>query len=134
MEVWQKLVLLGVAGAFGALSRYGLAGAVQSMTGATFPFGTLAVNALGSFAFGVVIALAEDRMVLSPDVRLIVLTGFMGSFTTFSTFAYESSALMRESQWGAAVANVLAQNALGIVCVLIGLALGGVMTKGLQGS
>ena len=115
---------LAVAGMLGTLARYGLAGLVQQLHESTFPWGTLVVNALGCFLFGVVWALAEERMLISGETRLIVLVGFMGAFTTFSTYAYETSAMLRDAEWLLAAGNLLGQNLLGIACFFIGVALG----------
>ena len=123
----RELAWIAVAGAVGTVSRYGLSGLVQRATGAAFPWGTLVVNALGCFLFGLVWVLAEDRLVISGQTRIVVLVGFMGAFTTFSTFAYETSALITDAQWYAAAGNLIAQNVLGIVCVFLGLALGRVL-------
>ncbi|MBI1901371.1 MAG: fluoride efflux transporter CrcB [Planctomycetia bacterium] len=122
--MWIKLAWLAAAGAAGTLSRYGLGGLVQRLCGESLPWGTLAVNALGSFLFGLVWPLAEERLIISGQTRFIVLTGFMGAFTTFSTFAFETSDMLRESEWLYAAGNVLAQNVLGIACLLLGLTLG----------
>ncbi len=88
-----QLGWLCFAGAAGTLARYGLAGLMQRLLGESFPWGTLTVNALGCFLFGVVWMLAEDRLVISGQTRFVILTGFMGAFTTFSTFAFETAAL-----------------------------------------
>jgi len=122
--VLKELVLLALAGAAGAVARYGLSGAVQNVCGDRFQWGTLAVNAIGCFLFGLVWALAEDRLVISGQTRIIVLVGFMGSFTTFSTFAFETSRYINDSQWSLAAANLVGHNLLGLLCVLLGLAAG----------
>jgi len=122
--VLEKFVLLALAGAAGALARYGLSGAVQHMCGERFAWGTLAVNAVGCFLFGVVWELAEDRWIIRPETRMIVLTGFMGAFTTFSTFAFETSRYINDGQWSLAIANLLSHNMIGLCCVVLGLAAG----------
>lgn len=119
-----KLALLALAGAIGALARYGLSGIAQQACGEKFAWGTLAVNAVGCFLFGLVWTLAEDRLIISGQTRVILLTGFMGAFTTFSTFAFETSEYIRDSQWMLATANLAGQNVLGLICVLLGLAAG----------
>ena len=125
MTALQKLMGLAGAGALGALARYGLGGAVQRLSGASaFPWGTLAVNALGCFLFGVVWSLAEERMLMSPEARVIALVGFLGAFTTFSSFAFETVQFVRDSQWAFAAANILAQNILGVAAVFAGMAAG----------
>jgi len=119
-----KLAWLAGAGALGTLARYGVGGVVQRAFGGAFPWGTLVVNALGCLLFGLVWALAEERLVISGETRLILLVGFMGAFTTFSTFAFETSAMLRDAEWSFALANVLSENVLGIACFFAGLALG----------
>ena len=123
--MWKELILLGIAGAVGALSRYGLSGLVQSLAGERFAWGTLVVNATGCFLFGFVFMLADtERTLISGQTRFVVLTGFMGAFTTFSTFAFETSRYLSDSQWNLAAANLVGQNLLGIAFVLLGLAAG----------
>ena len=123
-QLWQKLAWLAVAGAAGTLARYGLSGLVQRLQPSGFPWGTFAVNGLGCLLFGIVWALAEERMVISGLTRLVLLVGFMGAFTTFSSFAFETSQMLDDSQWLMAAANLLAQNVIGIALVLAGIALG----------
>jgi len=120
----RKLLALAVAGTLGTLARYGLGGLVQRLHESAFPWGTLVVNALGCFLFGVVWALAEERLVISGETRLVLLVGFMGAFTTFSTFAFETSAMLRDAEWLLAASNLLAHNVLGIACFFVGVALG----------
>jgi len=119
-----KLLWLSGAGALGTLARYGLAGLVQRLHESGFPWGTLAVNTLGCFLFGIVWALAEERLVIGGETRLIALVGFMGAFTTFSTYAFETSAMLRDAEWLLAAANVLSQNLLGVLCFFLGAAVG----------
>jgi len=120
----RKLLALAVAGTLGTLARYGLSGLVQRLHESAFPWGTLVVNALGCFLFGVVWALAEERLVISGETRLVLLVGFMGAFTTFSTYAFETSAMLRDAEWLLAAGNLLAHNVLGIACFFVGVALG----------
>lgn len=120
----NKLTWLALAGAIGTLARFALSALVQRLHESEFPWGTLAVNALGCFLFGFVWPLAEERLLIGSETRLIVLTGFMGAFTTFSTFAFETSALARDAQWLPMAGNMLAHNGLGLICVLVGIALG----------
>jgi CrcB protein len=117
-------LLIAFAGAVGTLVRYSLTGIVQRVLGSGFPWGTAVVNILGSFLFGIIWSLTEARLALTPQTRVIVLTGFMGAFTTFSTFMFETSGLMRDAQWTLAIGNVVLQVALGMVCVFAGLAIG----------
>ena len=124
MSVPAKLAWLAGIGAIGTLARYGLSGVVQRSLGTAFPWGTLVVNALGCLLFGVVWTLAEERLVIGGETRLIILVGFMGAFTTFSTFAFESAAMLRDAEWLLATANILSQNVLGVACFFAGCALG----------
>ena len=123
--MWPKLLWIGGAGALGALARYGLGGLVQQRApGSEFPWGTLAVNLSGCLLFGFLWAAAERRLPFTPEARLFVFIGFLGAFTTFSTFAYETGAMLQAGQWWTAAGNILAQNAGGILCLLAGMAAG----------
>jgi fluoride exporter len=132
--VSQQVVGLGLiagGGAIGALARYGLGGVVQKWAGPGFPWGTVGVNLLGCFLFGLATTfLISDRFALDARWRLFVLVGFMGAFTTFSTFAYETVELMQKSQWLLALGNVLLQNVIGIVALFGGIALGSFLLGG----
>lgn len=120
----QKLFLLFIAGGLGSLSRYALAGLVQRLSGSSFPTGTFAVNCIGCLLFGLVWSFFEDRLSLPPETRVIVLTGFMGAFTTFSTYIFETANLISASQWAYAVANCVGQLLIGLIFLWIGLSLG----------
>src|SRR5262245_55662269 len=111
-------------GALGTLARYWLDGLVLRLCGERFPWGILVVNTLGCFLFGLVYPLAEERFLISGETRLIILTGFMGSFTTFSTFTFQTAEFLREAQWFSAGANIIGQVVLGLVCMFVGLAIG----------
>jgi len=118
-----KLVALAVAGALGTLTRYALGGIVQRICGGTFPWGTMVVNSLGCFLFGLIWVLAEERMRISSETRTVVLIGFMGAFTTFSTLVFETDSLLRHSEL-LAIGNYLGNTVLGVVLLLLGMALG----------
>ena len=92
---------VAIAGACGCLARYGVGLAGQRLLGDRFPWGTLAVNLLGSFAIGAVMVLAEARQ-LDPRLRVAVVGGFIGGFTTYSAFAWETFALAERRSAGAA--------------------------------
>ena len=118
-----KLLYLALAGALGTLARYGVSEvAVKVAPG--YPWGTLAVNLIGCFLFGLVWSLAEYGGRLSPDARTLVLVGFMGAFTTFSSFSNDVVQMLRGERYGPAAATFLAHNALGIGLFFAGLALG----------
>lgn len=119
-----NLFWLAVAGTLGTWARFGLAGVVSNWAGGTFPYGTLAVNVLGSFLFGVVWILAEERALIGAEARVVVLVGFMGAFTTFSTFAFETGQLLRDAEWLKAGLNLLAQNVVGVAALLLGFVIG----------
>src|SRR3989304_1993814 len=118
----MRIVLLLAAGALGTLARYWLGGFVQKASGGVFPWGTFAVNMNGCFLFGLVWSMAEERLVVSGEVRAVLLIGFMGAFTTFSTFVFETGELFRDAQWALAIGNLLLQNVSGIALLLLGLA------------
>lgn len=120
----MKLILLAAAGAAGTLARYFLGGLVQRLYGGAFPWGTFAVNMTGTFLFGLVWSLAEDRLVISGQARAVILVGFMGAFTTFSSLMFETGELMRDSQWALAFGNLVLQNIVGILFLFLGLMLG----------
>ncbi len=120
----QKFLWLALAGALGTLTRYGLAGFVHRINGVSFPWGTLTVNVAGCFLAGLLWTLFESRWTVSGEVRLIVLVGFMGAFTTFSAFILETGELMRSSEWLFAAANLVLQNGVGLAALYTGAALG----------
>ena len=120
----QKLFWLAVAGACGSLARYGLAGWIQSGLRSGFPWGTLAVNVLGCFAFGLIWSLTQERMAIGPEVRTIVMVGFLGSFTTFSAFLFETEQMLEHAEWLAAALNVGGELAAGFLAYVLGVALG----------
>ncbi len=122
--MFSKLAYLSLAGALGTLTRYGLAGLVHKINGASFPWGTLAVNLAGCFLAGLLWSLFESRWPVSGQTRVLILVGFMGAFTTFSAFILETGQLMRSAQWVAAAANCMAQNGLGIAALFAGMAVG----------
>lgn len=137
----MKLIMLAVAGAAGTLARYLLQKPFEDwairVTGLGFPWGTLPINAAGCFLFGLVWALSEpigDKTIISGEMRLIVLTGFLGAFTTFSTFGFETGRLIQEHRPIAAAGNVLAQCGVGIVLALAGIALGRLLAARVLGA
>ena len=123
----QKLLLIALAGSAGALARYGLGGLVQKWTAAGFPWGTVVVNAAGCFLFGLIWAAAGERLGLSHQVLTIVLVGFVGAFTTFSTFIFETHDLFTNARWLWAVGNVVLHIIVGVATLLGGVALGRVV-------
>lgn len=113
-----------MAGAAGTLARYGLAGLVQNSVKGVFPWGTVVVNLSGCLAFGLLWSAMEGRLTIAAETRTVVLVGFMGAFTTFSSFIFETGQLARDSQWLFALGNVTVQNIVGLLALFVGLALG----------
>lgn len=119
-----KILYLSVGGAAGTLSRYWLSGIAQRLAGGTFPLGTFTVNMIGCLLFGAVWGFFENRMLPGSEVRLLFLTGFMGAFTTFSTYMFETAELVKLGQIASALLNVVGQSVAGLALVLIGIAVG----------
>ena len=122
----MRILLIGCFGFVGTLARYGLQGWVQRWLGSpgpagtTFPYGTLAVNVIGSFVAGFVATYAIERAALGSAWRAALLVGFCGGFTTYSAFALESFELMRAGDPWRAGLNVVAQLVLGLAAVWLG--------------
>ena len=115
-----KLLIIGMGGFFGAIARYGLSGLAHRAFGATFPYGTLAVNVVGCLLIGAVLYLVEDRTLLSPNMRMFLAVGCLGAFTTFSTFGYETLELIQDREFWLATLNVAANVVLGLAAVWLG--------------
>jgi CrcB protein len=120
----QRVLLIAAAGALGTLARYGLGGMFQKVTINGLPAGTLLVNVVGCFLFGLIWTLADERMVIDPEARVVMLGGFMGAFTTFSTFIFETGGFVRESQWLLATGNVAVQTVVGLAFFFLGVVVG----------
>ena len=116
--------LIAIFGAAGAVSRYALDGWVSDLTHGQFPWGTFVVNLLGAFALGIVVALTTERLVLSSDWRVALGIGYLGSFTTFSTYTYESVKLAEDGVIGLALMNSVGMLGLGLLAAILGLAVG----------
>ena len=124
----RGLVLVCVGGAFGSGARYLVALGATRWIGADFPYGTLAVNLVGSFLIGVVQALAAGRA-LSEESRLLLSTGVMGGLTTYSAFSYETVRLAEIGAWRAAALNVLLTTVACLALCVAGMALGRALTR-----
>jgi CrcB protein len=120
----MPLILIGLGGFAGAISRYLVDGFVVDRTGAAFPWGTLVVNLSGSFVLGLLFAMTAERAILPADIRGPVMIGFIGAYTTFSTYMLESWALLEGGSWAPALANLGGSVILGLLAVAAGLTLG----------
>lgn len=123
--VWSQLMWVAAGGAAGACSRFLLSGWINQRLNTEFPWGTLAVNVLGSLLFGMLFVMIFSFNSGREPLRLLLLVGFLGAFTTFSTFAFETVRLMEQHQWWLAAANVVGSN---LAC-LLGLWLGLILTR-----
>jgi CrcB protein len=108
--------------AVGGVSRYLIGGAVQRLTTGTFPVGTLVVNITGSFLLGAILRYAIDTPGLTPEWRALLTVGFCGGYTTFSTFSYETVALMEDGQWTRAGTYLALSVVLSVGATFLGLA------------
>lgn len=120
----MDLVWIAVGGAGGALSRYLVDGVVANVARGAFPWGTFVINLTGSFALGLLFALATERGVLPREIRGPAMIGFLGAYTTFSTLMLESWRLAEDGAIGIALVNVGGSAVLGIVALFAGLTLG----------
>lgn len=118
-----RILLLSLAGAAGTLCRYGLTGLVHRFAGAGFPWGTLTVNISGCFLAGLGWAFFEDKLPGAGQFRVLVMIGFMGAFTTFSSYILETRQLLTMADWLPAAGNFLLQNGLGFIALLAGISL-----------
>jgi CrcB protein len=119
----RAVVAIAIAGALGALARYGLEGFVSRRTKGAFPWGTFVVNISGAFALGLIFTLATERWSLAPWLRSAIAIGFLGAYTTFSTLSFETYRLAEDRAIGLAAANMLGSCAAGLVAVYVGIVL-----------
>lgn len=124
----MTLLYIAVGGAAGALARYGLGGWVQDRAGFGFPWGTLVVNVLGCLLIGFALRYVEAAR-MSAEVRAFVGVGVLGAFTTFSTFGYETVALLEEGAWGRAAGYTFGSLLLGVAAVFVGVVLSGSLVR-----
>jgi fluoride exporter len=119
-----RSALIGAAGAVGALARYHLQGLVHRLYPGAFPLGTFVVNISGCFVLGVLFSALTERFTVSVDLRTALTVGFLGAYTTFSTFALETVGLGETGKVAVAVLNVVLSVVVGLVAVRIGMTLG----------
>lgn len=120
-------IFIGVGGFAGAITRYVVDGFVSDRTGGGFPWGTFVINITGSFVLGLLFALSQERAILPAEIRAPVMIGFIGAYTTFSTWMLESWRLIEAGAWPSAIANLGGSLVLGLVAVLLGMTLGRAM-------
>lgn len=120
----EKILLISAGAILGANARYWIGLWVAERWGTTFPFGTLVINLTGSFLLGLFMTLATERFLVDSRLRLLVTVGFLGAYTTFSTYTFESIAMLQKGQWALGLANLLGSSILGLASVGLGLYLG----------
>ena len=121
----MNIVIIGIGGALGAVTRYGVALWVGQRWGRSFPLGTFVINMSGSFLIGLLMTLLAERFTVNPQWRLLLVVGFLGAYTTFSTFEYETGALLKDGEWTYAMLNVI----LSVVAGFIALKFGEIIAK-----
>ena len=120
MAIWW----VGLGGFLGANARYLLGGYISHRWGATFPLGTFVINVTGSFILGFFMAYAQNRAWVEPGARLLFAVGFVGAYTTFSTFEFESMRLLQEREFLYAMLNIVGSVLTGAVAVFGGFIVG----------
>lgn len=121
----MKILLVMLGGSLGALSRYGVALLAIKLFGTKFPWGTLIVNLSGCFLIGLAFAWGERGLnIMNPSIRLFFMTGYLGALTTFSTFGLETVTSYQGRQFLVSIANILANNVVGIALVFLGMVAG----------
>ena len=122
--LWMKLAMIAIGGALGAMARFGTTELGIWLFGRSFPWGTVMTNLIGCFGFGVVFAILDAKTQTPEHLRMLLLTGFFGAYTTFSTFAFESVHLAEQGAPWLAAGNVGLQAVVGLLLMFAGLAVG----------
>ena len=126
----MQYLWIGLGGFLGANARYLVQQWAAQWWGADFPYGTLLVNISGSFVIAFFLTLVTGRLTVSSEARLFVAVGFLGGFTTFSSFAYETVRLAGQQGWWTAALNFVGNNVLGLTGVLLGVMLAQLLQPG----
>jgi fluoride exporter len=121
-SIVKDFLAISIAAIVGANLRYLISRLAAREFGAIFPYGTLAINIVGSFIVGFFVIWTTERVLLDPRWRLLVVVGFCGSFTTFSSYAFETMSYFEQGQWALMLANIFANNLLCLGGALAGIA------------
>ena len=120
----QQLIAIAIGGAVGAVLRFTLSTSVHRVMGKDFPYGTLTVNVLGSLLMGFFFIMLVERQISSIELRSGILFGVLGAFTTFSSFSFETLALLESGDWGKALINIFVSISCCLLATWIGLGIG----------
>lgn len=123
----DKFLWISIGAVLGANLRYWVGDWAAQRYGSGFPYGTLLVNLSGSFLLGLIVSMSMENFIIDPRLRLLLTIGFLGSYTTFSTYAYESITLISQGQWGLGLFNLLGSSLLGALFAVLGIWLGKVL-------
>lgn len=123
----KDFLVISLGAIFGANARYFLSRYAAKIMGPTFPYGTLIINVIGSLIVGFFVVWTTERILVNPRWRLLVVVGFCGAFTTFSSYAFETMAYFEQGQWVLMLTNFLSNNLLCLAAALAGMALARVM-------
>lgn len=124
MKALTPYLMVGIGGFFGANARLLASSAAQRLFGTGFPYGTFLINVSGSFFLGVILTMIAQKTVpWGEEIRLAIAVGFLGAFTTFSTFEFENSSLLGDGEWLLAALNMFGSLVLGLLAVRLGIAL-----------
>lgn len=123
MDTLTRYLAVAAGGALGAAARYFIGGSVLSRVATSFPLATFVINVTGSFVLGFFLTIAAERVALGPHFRLAIAVGFIGAYTTFSTFEYETLRLAEERGIGWALLNIILSVVIGFVAVWGGMAI-----------
>jgi CrcB protein len=115
-----NILIIGIGGFLGAITRYSVALWVGQRWGRSFPLGTFLINISGSFLIGLLMSLLTERFMVNSQWRLLLVVGFLGAYTTFSTFEYETGALLKDGEWMIASLNVVLSVFVGFAALKLG--------------
>ncbi|QWR78667.1 fluoride efflux transporter CrcB [Candidatus Magnetomonas plexicatena] len=119
-NVYKSYLIVGMGGFLGAVARYALGGWIGRRFGSSFPWGTLFINVSGSFFIALVMAICAEKYMVNPQWRLFLAVGFLGAYTTFSTFEYETGQLLRGGEFLYAALNVVLSVVVGFIALKLG--------------